>query len=64
MRQPREPGDYGVCVRTVPILSCRELDDVVPFYEALGFAVTYRQARPNPYLSLSRGEVAGLRALM
>ena len=43
-------------MRTVPILPCRELDDVVPFYEALGFAVTYRQARPNPHVVLSRGE--------
>jgi hypothetical protein len=41
-------------VRTIPILPCRELDDVAPFYEALGFAVTYRQTRPNPCLALSR----------
>ncbi len=43
-------------MRTVPILPCREIDDVVPFYEALGFAVTYRQTRPNPHAVLSRGE--------
>ena len=43
-----------VTVRTIPILPCRELDDVVPFYQAIGFEVTYRQARPNPYLCLSR----------
>lgn len=41
--------------RTIPILPCRHLDDIVPFYEALGFTVTYRQARPNPYLCLQRG---------
>lgn len=35
--------------RTIPILPCRSLDDVLPFYEALGFEVTYQQARPNPY---------------
>jgi hypothetical protein len=35
--------------RTIPILPCRSLDDVLPFYEALEFEVTYRQARPNPY---------------
>jgi hypothetical protein len=40
--------------RVVPILPCRELDDVVPFYEALGFEVTYRQDRPYPCLSVSR----------
>lgn len=45
---------FGMSVRTIPILPCRDLDDVVPFYTALGFAVTYRQKRPNPYLCLSR----------
>lgn len=35
--------------RTIPILPCESLDDVLPFYEALKFEVTYRQARPNPY---------------
>jgi catechol 2,3-dioxygenase-like lactoylglutathione lyase family enzyme len=41
--------------RAIPILPCRDLDDMVPFYEALGFTVTYRQARPNPYLCVQRG---------
>jgi hypothetical protein len=40
---------------TIPILPCRHLDDIVPFYSALGFALTYRQARPNPYAALRRG---------
>lgn len=40
--------------RAVPILPCRELDDVAPFYEALGFVVTYRQDRPYTCLGLSR----------
>ena len=40
---------------TIPILPCRHLDDVVPFYTALGFELTYRQARPNPYAALRRG---------
>lgn len=35
--------------RTIPILPCQSLDHVIPFYEALKFEVTYRQARPNPY---------------
>jgi hypothetical protein len=43
--------------RTVPLLPCRELDDVVPFYEALGFRVTYRQAKPNPIVSFRREDV-------
>lgn len=43
--------------KIVPILPCRSVDDVVPFYEALGFEVTYRQARPNPYAALRRGDL-------
>ena len=35
--------------RTYPILPCRELDESISFYEALGFKRTYRQIRPNPY---------------
>ena len=42
---------------TYAILPCRTLDDVVPFYEALGFAVTYRQERPNPYLVVRREDL-------
>lgn len=41
----------------IPILPSRDLDDVVPFYAALGFEVTYRQARPNPYAALRRGPI-------
>ena len=43
--------------RTYAILPCRTLDDVVPFYEALGFVVTYRQERPNPYLVVRREDL-------
>jgi hypothetical protein len=43
--------------RAIPILPCRQLDEIVPFYEALGFTVTYRQARPNPYLAVRRGDL-------
>jgi hypothetical protein len=39
---------------TIPILPCRSLDDVLPFYEALGFETTFRQARPNPYAVVRR----------
>lgn len=42
---------------TIPLLPCRPLDDVGPFYQALGFEVTYRQARPNPYLALRREDL-------
>ena len=43
--------------RTVPILPCRSLDHVAPFYEALGFQVTFRQERPNPYMCFTRGGI-------
>lgn len=43
--------------RAIPILACRDLDDVIRFYEALGFMTTFRQARPNPYLCLTRGDI-------
>ncbi len=35
--------------RTHPILPCRDLDESIAFYVALGFRKTYRQLRPNPY---------------
>ena len=36
----------------IPVLPCRVLDDVVPFYAALGFEVALRQERPNQYAAL------------
>ena len=36
---------------TIPILMC------VPFYEVLGFQVTCRQARPNPYAAVRREDI-------
>ncbi|WP_262287185.1 VOC family protein [Micromonospora sp. MA102] len=42
---------------TIPLLPCRSLDDVAPFYQALGFRVGHRQARPNPYLALHREDL-------
>lgn len=35
----------------IPLLRCRKLDDVLPFYESLGFELTTRQERPTPYAS-------------
>lgn len=43
--------------RAIPILACRNLDEVLEFYEALGFLKTFRQERPNPYLCLNRGDL-------
>lgn len=39
----------------IPLLPCRKLDDVLPFYESLGFELTTRQERPNPYAANSVG---------
>lgn len=46
----------AMSARTIPLLPCRELDDVVPFYEALGFRLTYRQDRPYPCLGVTRDD--------
>ncbi len=40
--------------RTVPILPCRELDAVVPFYEALGFRVTEERDAADDERSAAR----------
>lgn len=40
--------------RTYPCLPCRDLDEAITFYEALGFTRTYRQLRPNPCAVVSR----------
>jgi catechol 2,3-dioxygenase-like lactoylglutathione lyase family enzyme len=44
--------------RMYPILPCRDLDEAIAFYEALGFERTYRQVRPNPHAVVARGELA------
>jgi catechol 2,3-dioxygenase-like lactoylglutathione lyase family enzyme len=40
-----------------PILPCRDIDEAIAFYEALGFRRTYRQVRPNPYAVVARGDL-------
>lgn len=44
--------------RMYPILPCPDLAAAVEFYVALGFAETYRQARPNPYAVVGLGDMA------
>ena len=39
---------------TIPALPCPSIDEVVTFYEALGFHCTYRQTKPNPYAVVRR----------
>jgi catechol 2,3-dioxygenase-like lactoylglutathione lyase family enzyme len=40
-----------------PILPCRDVDEAIAFYEALGFTRTFRQARPNPYAVVRCGDL-------
>jgi catechol 2,3-dioxygenase-like lactoylglutathione lyase family enzyme len=42
---------------TVPLLPCRDVDEIAAFYGVLGFRVTYRQQRPNPYVALRREDL-------
>ena len=44
-------------VSVIPALPCHDLDETLPFYRALGFDVTYRQERPNPYAAVQREEI-------
>jgi len=44
--------------RMYPILPCRDIDEGIAFYEALGFTRTYRQVRPNPHAVVERGRLA------
>ncbi|MFE3199191.1 VOC family protein [Embleya sp. NPDC055664] len=46
-----------VDARMVPILPCPSIDEIRDFLLPLGFEVTYRQIRPNPYLALRRGDI-------
>ncbi|MEU5906968.1 VOC family protein [Micromonospora sp. NPDC047527] len=42
---------------TVPLLPCASIDDIVSFYEVLGFGTTYKQRKPNPYVALQREDL-------
>ena len=43
--------------RMIPLLPCASIDEIADFVRALGFAVTDRQVRPNPYLALRREDI-------
>lgn len=43
--------------RTYPCLPCRDIDQALTFYKALGFVQTYRQLRPNPYAVVAREDI-------
>jgi hypothetical protein len=42
---------------TVPLLPCASIDDIVVFYEVLGFHTTYKQRKPNPYVAMQREDL-------
>ena len=37
-----------------PIFPCKSLDEVLVFYQTLGFTITYQQKSPNPYAVVER----------
>jgi hypothetical protein len=39
--------------RAIPMLPCSDIDEIAAFFVALGYRVTYRQRKPNPYLALT-----------
>lgn len=39
-------------VTTIPVMACRDVDELADFYEALGFRTTYRQAKPYVYVAV------------
>ncbi|MFF5258093.1 hypothetical protein ACFY4C_04040 [Actinomadura viridis] len=43
--------------KTIPIFPCRSIDDCWAFYEALGFELTFRQTRPNPFIAVRHGDI-------
>jgi hypothetical protein len=42
---------------TIPLLPCKDIDEIASFYEMLGFSITYRQTRPNPHVAVRREDI-------
>ncbi|SFO65847.1 hypothetical protein [Amycolatopsis rubida] len=42
---------------TIPLLPCPSIDEIASFYQMLGFEITYRQTRPNPYVAVRREDI-------
>ena len=42
---------------TIPILPCGSINDMLVFYKALGFEVTYQQSRPNTYACVKHEDI-------
>ncbi|WP_131736480.1 bleomycin resistance protein [Actinomadura roseirufa] len=43
--------------KAIPIYPCRSIDLTWEFYKTLNFEQTFRQTRPNPYLSVRHGDI-------
>ena len=41
----------------VPLLPCRDIDEILEFYTTLGFTKTYYQLLPNPMVALKREDI-------
>ena len=42
----------GMPPKVIPMLPCADIDEIAGFLTALGFTVTYKQTRPNPFVAL------------
>lgn len=40
--------------RITPIFPCKSLDELLVFYQSLGFEITYYQRSPNPYATIEK----------
>lgn len=38
--------------KVIPMLPCADIDEIAEFFTALGFTVTYKQTKPNPFVAL------------
>lgn len=43
--------------KTVPILPCHSINEMLSFYRVLGFEITYQQSKPNNYACVRRGDI-------
>jgi hypothetical protein len=39
---------------TIPLLPCPSIEEIIAFYDVLGFRTTDKQRKPNPYVALQR----------
>ena len=52
--RPHDEGgkNAGMPPKVIPMLPCADIDEIAEFLMALGFSVTYKQTRPNPFVAL------------